>query len=76
VDRYGVLIRRSINENPRSKTGFITSQDIEETFSKALATEKKSLNPDQKEFLILKLFEISDDINLLNFNKIFQIFKK
>lgn len=70
------MLRKIIKEIPNSQAGFLTSKEIENVFSKALATEKLKLNTQQLEYLLFRLFEDSNDLNSLNYNKIFQFFKK
>jgi len=56
------------------KSDIVGYHEIADIFVSAFAFEKKILNNQQLEYVILKLFELSNDLTKLNLFKVFQIF--
>lgn len=72
VKVYGSVIKRIINDS--KKNDIVSYHEIEDILISAFAFEKKILSPQQLEYVILKLFELSNDLTKLSMFKIFNIF--
>eukprot|EP01017_Pseudomicrothorax_dubius_P036564 TRINITY_DN5248_c0_g1_i4.p1 TRINITY_DN5248_c0_g1~~TRINITY_DN5248_c0_g1_i4.p1 ORF type:complete len:277 (-),score=77.23 TRINITY_DN5248_c0_g1_i4:39-869(-) len=70
VSKYRANLRQVLNNKPTAKQGFVSAKDIRDGFKEL----DLNIKPEEYDYLVLKLFEVSDDEKKLDHQLLFKTF--
>ena len=69
------MLQKTINEDPKFKPAQMSHLAIEQLFEKLTSLARTEFSEEHYDYLILRLFEHSNDLNKLDPLNLFKIFK-